>query len=383
MAVYLDYNATAPLREVARTAMLRAYDAPGNPSSVHGAGRKARAMVEEAREVLAGSVGAARSDVVFTAGGTEANNLGLLGLAKANGCSALFISAIEHPCIRDAAANAALPIRIIPVTKDGVIDLEALQSSLQDADSDMRPLLALMAVNNETGVIQPVAEAASLMHEADGFIHVDAVQGFGKIPISLAALGVDSLAVSAHKIGGPMGVGALALACDAKISPRHYGGGQEKGHRGGTENVAGIVGFAAAAKAALSDLVAHNRIEAQRDHLQKSMLDHAPDAVVVGANAPRVSNTLCIATPGFASDTQVMVMDLAGFAISAGSACASGKVKSTSILTAMHLPEKLLGCAIRISLGSSTTHDEIDAFAKAWGSAFAQTGQQLDQKQEA
>ena len=370
MSVYLDYNATAPLRDEARVAMLAAFDAPGNPSSVHAAGRRARSQIEDARRTLAQALGAAPADVIFTAGGTEANNLGLLGVAEANHCTHMLLSSVEHSCIRMAARTADLPMHTIAVTQDGVIDLAALRAALDELPDAARPLLALMMVNNETGVVQPVVEAANMVHAAGGLIHVDAVQGFGKMPLSLGVLDADSLAVSAHKIGGPLGTGALALACGTKLTPRSFGGGQESGHRGGTENVPGILGFAAATKAALADLGHAKAIAALRDHLQARLLSIAPDAMVVGGKAPRLCNTLCIATPGFAADTQLMTMDLAGFAISSGAACSSGKVKASVVMLAMGLPGDLPSCAIRISLGKATTREELDAFADAWGQAL-------------
>ncbi len=370
MSVYLDYNATAPLRAEARAAMLAVFDAPGNPSSVHEAGRRARAAIDDARRTLASALGAADGDVVFTAGGTEANNLGLLGLAKANDCTHFIVSAVEHSCIRVAAGTAGLPVETIAVTSDGMIDLEELQARLDTLPGDARPLLALMTANNETGVIQPVQQAANMVHEAGGFIHVDAVQAFGKMPVRLADMGADTLAVSAHKIGGPMGMGALALACGTKLAPTAFGGGQESGRRGGTENVPGIAGFAAATNTAMKDLDECERIAALRDHLQSRLLAVAPGAVVVGGNAPRLCNTLCLATPGFAADTQLMSMDLAGFAISSGSACSSGKVKASVVMLAMNLPGDLAANAVRISLGKNTRQDELDAFVAAWGEAY-------------
>jgi len=370
MSVYLDYNATAPMRDEARSAMLAAFEAPGNPSSVHAVGRRARSQVEEARRTMARALGAAPADVVFTAGGTEANNLGLLGVAQANASTDILLSSVEHSCIRVAARNAGLPLHTIAVTQDGMIDLTALQTALDGLPEGARPLLALMMVNNETGVVQPVVEAASMVHEVGGLIHVDAVQGFGKMPVSLGALDADSLAVSAHKIGGPLGTGALILACGTKLAPRSFGGGQESGHRGGTENVPGILGFAAATKAALADLGHATNIATLRDHLETRLLSIAPDAMVVGGKAKRLCNTLCLATPGFAADTQLMTMDLAGFAISSGSACSSGKVKASVVMLAMGLPGDLPSCAIRISLGKATTGEELDAFADAWGEAL-------------
>jgi len=311
--------------------------------------------------------------VIFTSGGTEANNLGLLGLARANDCTDLVVSAIEHSCIRVAACASGLPVHTIAARRNGLVDLDALAAILEGLPQGARPLVALMAANNETGVVQPVAEAARMVHAAGGLIHVDAVQAFGKAPLSLADLGADSLAVSAHKIGGPQGVGALALACGTRLAPRSHGGGQERGHRGGTENVAGIAGFAAAAKAAMRDLVHCDEIAALRDDMQAQLLALAPDALAVGADAPRLCNTLCLATPGFAADIQLMSMDLAGFAISSGSACSSGKVKASAAILALGLPGDLPACAIRLSLGGATTAADLTAFADAWGEARART----------
>ncbi len=370
MSTYLDYNATAPLRAEARAAMLACFDAPGNPSSVHGAGRRASSQIAKARKILGYTLGAHPPDLVFTSGGTEANNLALLGLAKANNCTHIYVSAVEHSCIRQAAMASGLPVEFIPVTANGVIDLDVLQMHLDDLSHEACPLLALMAANNETGVIQPVQKATRMMYTANGHIHVDAVQAFGKMPVNLAVMGVDSLAVSAHKIGGPMGVGALVLTHGTKLAPMVFGGGQESGYRGGTENVPGIAGFAAATEAAIKDLDACDSIEMLRDHVQTRLLDIAPDALVVGGDAPRLCNTLCLATPGFTADTQLMAMDIAGFSISSGSACSSGKVRASVVMLAMNLPGDLASCAVRISLGKNTTRDELDAFADAWGEAY-------------
>lgn len=370
MHVYLDYNATAPLRAEARAAMIDAMDATGNPSSVHAAGRLAKSKLERSRQSIARALGAAAGDVVFTGGGTEANNLGLIGLARANACTHILLSSVEHACIRVAARTLNLPLETLPVTPNGVLDLAVLKTALSALPDGAKPLLCLMLANNETGVIQPVQEASQMLRAVGGFVHVDAVQGFGKIPVNLAQIGADTMAVSAHKIGGPLGVGALALACGTKLEANAYGGGQEFGRRGGTENVPGIAGFAAASGAAIADLDHLQAIEQLRDHLQQSLLALAPGAQVVGANAPRLGNTLCIATPGFSAETQLMAMDLAGFAISSGSACSSGKVKASVVMLAMHLPDDLAANTIRISLGRTSTMEEMDAFANAWGDAY-------------
>jgi len=358
--VYLDYNATAPLRPEALDAMTRAFGLPGNPSSVHAAGRAARAMVEQARNEVAALIGGPASTVVFTSGGTEANALAI-DSAVATGSKRLIVSAIEHDSVLEAAKASGAAVEVLPVGADGRADLAWLSARLAGWDAaDGRPFVALMAANNETGVIQPVREASEIVRAAEGWLHVDAVQAAGRIMTDSRALGADTLAVSAHKLGGPQGVGALTFGPRATLVRRQHGGGQERGRRAGTENVAGIAGFGAASVAALRD---KNDQAAWRDAAAERL--KAQGATVVAEGSPRLANTLCLATPGYRADLQVMKLDLAGVMVSAGSACSSGKVKASHVLTAMGLTE-VADCAIRVSGGWATTQDDWAAFADAW-----------------
>jgi cysteine desulfurase len=362
-SVYLDYNATSLVRPEAAAAVAHALETGGNPSSVHATGRAARAIVEQAREDVAALIAAPASTVVFTSGGTEANALAIES-AVAAGAKRLIISAIEHDSVQETSRVQGVAVDVLPVTKDGVADLDWLKARLATWDvADGKPFVALMLANNETGAIQPVAEAAGIVRAADGWLHVDAVQAGGKIVIDSRALGADTLSVSAHKVGGPQGVGALTFGPRATLSRRHHGGGQERGRRGGTENVPGIAGFGAAAKAALRDLHAFQGQAALRDAAAEQL--KAAGAVVMGEAAPRLANTLSIATPGFGSDLQVMGLDLARVMVSAGSACSSGKVKASPVLTAMGQDE-LAACSIRVSGGWNTTESDWNRFVEAW-----------------
>jgi cysteine desulfurase len=365
-SVYLDYNATALVRPEAAAAIAHALEVGGNPSSVHAAGRAARALVEQARADVAALIAAPASTVIFTSGGTEANALALQS-AVAAGTKRLLISAIEHDSVQETAHAAGVAVEEIPVDRSGRADLTWLSERLARWDAaDGKPFVALMLANNETGVIQPVAEAAQLVRAADGWLHVDAVQAAGKIAIDSRALGADTLAISAHKIGGPQGVGALTFGPRAALSRMQHGGGQERGRRGGTENVPGINGFGESAKAARQALEQPVDVEekpAWRDAAAQRL--KAAGAVVVGEAAPRLPNTLCVATPGFASDTQVMALDLAGVMVSAGAACSSGKVKVSPVLAAMGLGE-LAGCGIRVSGGWKSTEADWNRFVDAW-----------------
>lgn len=358
--VYLDYNATAPVRPEAIEAMTRVLGQVGNPSSIHAAGRAARAMVEAARNDIAALIGGPASTVIFTGGGTEANALAV-DSAVATGSRRLLISAIEHDCVIETAKASGAAVEILPVTPDGVADLDWLKARLAAWDAaDGRPFVALMLANNETGVIQPVLAASEIVRAAEGWLHVDAVQAAGKIMTDSRALGADTLAVSAHKLGGPQGVGALTFGPRATMVRTQHGGGQERGRRAGTENVAGVAAFAAAARAALSE----PQIDPEpRDAVAERL--KAAGAVVIAEGAPRLTNTLCVSTPGWSSDLQVMALDLAGFMVSAGSACSSGKVKASPVLAAMQLDD-LAGSAIRVSGGWGTTPADWAAFADAW-----------------
>lgn len=358
--IYLDYNATAKVRPETIAAVTAAYELGGNPSSIHAAGRAARALVEQARTDVAALVGGPPQTVVFTSGGTEANALAI-DSAVATGSRRLIISAIEHDSVQETARVSGAAVEVLPVDGQGRADLAWLAERLGRWDAaDGKPFVALMLANNETGVIQPVLEAAEIVRAADGWLHVDAVQAAGKILTDSRALGADTLSVSAHKLGGPQGVGALTFGPRATLVRRQHGGGQERGRRGGTENVAGIAGFAAAARAAMVDRLDN---APWRDAVAERLKAHG--AVVIGEGAPRLPNTLCVASPGQTSDLQVMSLDLAGFMVSAGSACSSGKVKASPVLAAMGLGD-LASCAIRVSGGWATTQADWAAFADAW-----------------
>jgi len=359
---YLDHNATAPLRPEAREAMLQALDAVGNPSSVHAEGRGARAILEEAREQVAALVGVRPSQVVFTSGATEANNWVLHA-----GWDAILVSGIEHDSVLAPARTFCREVIDLPAERSGVVRVDHVQAALaQRAGRSERVLLSLQLANNETGVIQPVAEAAALARELGVLVHSDAVQAVGRVPVDFEALGVDFLSLSAHKLGGPKGVGALILRDGLEIAPLIVGGGQERRRRSGTENVAGIAGFGAAAAAARRDLNEQQRIALLRDRLEREAIEIAPEAQVIGREATRLPNTTCLALAGASAETLVIRFDLAGVAVSAGSACSSGKVGASTVLAAMGLPDDLARSAIRVSLGWTTTERDIDAFLAAW-----------------
>lgn len=363
--VYLDWNATAPLSGVARDAMLAALELPGNASSVHAEGRAARAAVDKARRQVAALAGAEAQNVVFTSGATEAANWVLTPEFKmgrsALSIGHLYVSAIEHPAVREGGRFERQHISEIPVTRSGLVDLEALKAMLatHDAQSGL-PMVAIMLVNNETGVIQPVAEAAKLVHAAGGLLVVDAVQAVGRIPVDIVVLDADFLIISSHKIGGPKGVGALVMRGEVMM-PRVLvrGGGQEKGHRSGTENFPGIVGFGAVAETALRDLEANNaKLGELRSRLETGMRAAAPDVVIHGSEVERVANTTFFTLPGLKSETGQIAFDLEGVALSAGSACSSGKVGQSHVLMAMG-QDPGMG-ALRISLGPATDTSAID-----------------------
>ncbi len=358
--VYLDHNATTAVRPEAREAAARALDLTGNASSVHGSGRTARRLVEDAREQVAALVGADAAGVVFTSGGTEANNLGILGAGR----DRVLASAVEHPSVLKARPGTLE----IPVDGEGLVDLDALEALLSDDD---RPaLVSVMLANNETGVIQPVAEISAIAHKLGALVHCDAVQAAGKIPVDIKALGPDMMTLSAHKIGGPAGVGALVLAGDEPIEPVQRGGGQERGHRAGTENVPGIAGFAAAALRALAGLDAFAGLAAWRDDMEKRLGGHA-GARVFGAGAPRLANTSCLTMPGIKAETQIIALDLAGVAVSAGAACSSGKVEPSHVLAAMGVDLDDAAQAIRVSLGWNTTEQDVEQLIEAWTKVHA------------
>jgi cysteine desulfurase len=355
--VYLDYNASAPLCDDAKQAMIAAMDVAGNPSSVHASGRAARKIVDHARRTIADLVGGDSERIVFTSGGTEANNLALNGLEDVT----VFTSAVEHPSVIEARPDA----KRIPVDANGVIDLVALETMLKDAsDAGQKVLVSVMLANNETGVIQPVAKVGLLAREYGAKVHCDAVQALGRLPVDMNRLLVDMVSISAHKIGGPKGVGALAIAPGVMLVPQIRGGGQEKYRRGGTENVVGIAGFEAAAKRAEAKMAKMADIAVLRDRLETELASVAPELQIAAKGTERLVNTSCLILPGMPGETQVMALDLAGVAISSGSACSSGKVRESHVLKEMGVDEP--GSAIRVSLGLESTAEDIDTFVRVW-----------------
>jgi cysteine desulfurase len=365
--IYLDWNATTPLRPEARAAMAAAWELSGNPSSVHAEGRRARRLVEDSRAEVAGAVGASPRNLVFTSGGTEANALALTpGLRRGSGppVQKLLVSAIEHASVLSGGRFPAAAIQQVGVSRSGLLDLAHLRALLAAGPP---ALVSVMLANNETGAIQPIGEVAEIVHQAGGLLHVDAIQAFGKIAFDINALGVDLVTVSAHKIGGPKGVGALMLADGVLgFEPGLRGGGQELGRRAGTENVAGIAGFGAAAKAAMAALDDDAaRLEALRDQLE-SGLRRTPGVIVFSDDVQRLPNTVLFTVPGLRAETAVIGFDLAGIAVSSGSACSSGKVQPSHVLEAMGVGPDLAQGAVRLSLGWSTTSRDIDSCLEAW-----------------
>ena len=353
MSVYLDYNATAPIRAEAQQAVQCALAIGGNPSSVHAAGRLARGAVETARAHVGRLVGVTSAAVTFTSGGTEANALAISS-AVANGIGRIIVGATEHDAVRASAEATGAQVVVWPVDARGVADLDWLEANL----AGEKTLVCLMSANNETGVIQPVVAAARLVREAGGWLHVDAVQSAGKHPLDFTGLGADTMALSAHKLGGPQGVGALIAGPRAALHRQLHGGGQERGLRSGTENVAGIAGFGAAAKASVSA-----DQSGWRDSLAATL--KAQGAIMLGEGAGRLHQTLCVATPNFPAELQVMALDLAGVMISAGAACSSGKMKPSQVVAAMGRPD-LAPFAIRISGGWATKQSDWVRTGEAW-----------------
>jgi cysteine desulfurase len=361
----MDYNATAPHRAEVRAAINDALALAGNPSSVHAEGRAARAAVEAARRDVAALVGAEPAQVVFTGSGSEANNLALVGPRPAR----VMVSAVEHASVLRPAAERTGAFVLLAVDGDGVVDLGGLERALDESSVTGPTLVSVMLANNETGVIQPVADVVRLARDAGALVHIDAVQGAGRIAIDFAALGCDLMSLSAHKLGGPKGVGALVVRDGLSLAPLVAGGGQERSLRAGTENVAGIVGFAAAARAARAEVAAGAELarqRAMRERIEAAVLASRNDAIILGADAERLVNTSCIALPGARSDVQVMAFDLAGIALSAGSACSSGKVEPSHVLEAMGLAPEIAGSVVRVSVGYGTIDADADAFIDAW-----------------
>jgi cysteine desulfurase len=358
---YLDHNATSPLRPAAYDAMVEALRAGANPSSVHRAGRRARSLVDAARREVAALVGGSPADVVFTSGGTEANNMAIAGCGRER----VLVSAVEHDSVLRAAPEAV----IVPVDSNGVVDLSALERLL--AASPEPAVVSVMFANNETGVMQPIAEVVRLARSAGSLVHCDAVQGVGKVAVDLQALGVDYLSVAAHKLGGPTGIGALVVRSGAPFAPDRRGGAQEFNRRAGTENVAGIVGFGAAAAEARQGL----DVQGLRDRVEATLLALAPGAQVFGAAAERLPNTTSISMPGVTAETQVMALDLAGVCVSAGAACSSGKVHRSTVLAAMGVADAEAATAIRISFGWNSDSEDSERLIGAWRDLYIRVTQ--------
>ncbi|MGB5093139.1 MAG: cysteine desulfurase family protein [Parvibaculum sp.] len=367
---YLDHNATTTLRPEAAQAVLRALEMTGNPASVHGEGRAARKLIENARVDVARLVNAAPANVTFTSGGTEANHLALHA-ALAHGVRRILMSSIEHEAMRAPAEACGLPVTLLPADKDGVVEREYLARELTAGEG--KPLVILMLANNETGVIQPVAQAARLTHEAGGLIITDAVQAAGKIPVDIVSSGVDMLTLAGHKIGAPMGVGALVHRKGLAIAALQIGGGQEQRRRAGSENVSAIAGMAAAARVARENLADMSRLRELRDAFEARMAAAFPDMVFFGNKAERLPNTSYFAMPGLEAERLLMALDLDGVAVSAGAACSSGKIGKPRVLAAMGVDDALARNAIRLSLGWTSCQEDIDAFVAAWTRLHART----------
>lgn len=368
---YCDHNATAPLRPSCRDAMAQALGVTGNPSSIHAHGRAARAIVEEAREWVAKLAGAKSDQVIFTSGATEANALALWGAVegaidqseteKSARITRLFVSAIEHNSVLKTAQAieervAGLRLEKLPVTAEGVLDVEALRVALREGKG--RALMAVMAANNETGVVQPIAEVSRLCRDAGALLLVDAVTAAGKIDLDVSLC--DYLALSAHKLGGPQGVGALIIRDGAPLVPQLTGGGQQRGLRAGTENFSGIAGFGAAAKAVLADRDERARVASVRDHFEDALKSALPEAVILGGNSARLGNTSNVALPGLTSQNIVIALDLDGVMVSSGSSCSSGKIAPSHVLSAMGVADDLAGASIRVSFGWNSAKEDAD-----------------------
>lgn len=364
MRIYLDHNATSPLRSSVKEAMMNRLGAPLNPSSVHQEGRQGRKVIEAAREKVAALVGADPRAVVFTSGGTEANNMALSPRVQFGSdiktFNSLYVSAVEHPCILAGGRFSKEQTNHLPVDENGIVDLEKAAALLAEVET---PFVSVMLANNETGVIQPIGALAEIVHARDGFLHVDAVQAAGKIPIDIFELEADSMTVSAHKIGGPQGVGALIRRQVGVGIPAFLTGGeQELGYRGGTENVAGIEGFGVAAEEALSQVPADSSLQTQLEQGLKALSN---EIVIFAEDVPRLPNTTCFSLPNKRAETAVISYDMAGIAVSSGSACSSGKVGASHVLEAMAVPQEQAAGAIRVSTGWNSDAADIDGFVAA------------------
>lgn len=365
--VYCDHNAGAPVRPAALEALSRALALGGNPSSVHWAGRRAKALMEEARERVGQAVGAPAENVVFTSGATEALHLALEAVKASGAVRSLILSAIEHDALAEHAPRVWPNVFTAPVLPEGVIDLSALERLLAQAPGPA--LVALQLANNETGAIQPVAKAAALVRQHGGLLLVDAAQGLGRLAVDIAALDAAYLVLSSHKVGGPPGAGALVLAPGAPFSGVRFGGGQERGRRPGTENVAALAGFGVAAEIAARDWREEStRIAALRDQFEANL---PRDALVFSAAAPRLANTSLIAMPGLTAETAVIALDLEGVAVSSGAACSSGKVRASRVLAAMGVDSEIARSTLRFSFGWNSTQADVDTALRALSAVAA------------
>lgn len=360
--IYLDYNATSPLLPEVRETMEGLESSPLNASSVHAMGRKAKQVLEESRATIAQAMSSWPDEVIFTASGTEANNMAL----KAFGDKTLMVAATEHSSILETGKerNAV----ILPVYSSGLLDIEALEKALKTQPNS---LVSVMLVNNETGVVQPIRDIAALVHKYGGLIHCDAVQAIGKLTFDFTTLGVDMLTIAAHKVGGPKGVGALIVKNDLQIKPLLTGGGQEKQRRAGTENIAAIAGFAALIELSIQQ----SEMQKLQQKLEQRIKAISPQSVIVGDESRRVANTISLITRGLSSELQLMHLDLAGICVSAGSACSSGRIEPSHVLQAMGFSKEDASCAIRISMGWGTTELEIESFLQAWQKLVASHSQ--------
>ncbi len=370
--VYLDYNATSLIKPEVVKEMTSLLSLAGNPSSVHQFGRGARDVIETSRDRVANMIGSQPDEIIFTGGGTESNNMALFG----SGRKRIVLSVIEHPSILEAAKSmlkyegqGERSIEFVSVDENGVVDPSSVEKAIGSDGENV--LVSIMLANNETGVIQPIHEIASLVKDRGALIHCDAVQAPGRIPLDVKMLGIDLLSISAHKFGGPKGVGALFISDNITLNPLVTGGGQERGLRPGTENVIGIAGFGIAADLVGQDLQNVGHIAKLRDSLENKLCSLEPKVRVFSKDAKRLPNTTCLSMPGVQSEMQVMGLDLAGVAVSAGSACSSGKVEPSHVLAALGLPSEDVGCAIRISFGWGSKKSDVEKLVSVWQAFYA------------
>ncbi|WP_339861260.1 cysteine desulfurase family protein [Paremcibacter congregatus] len=363
-SIYLDYNATAPIKPEVIAEVARVMEIGGNPSSVHNRGRIAKAILEKSRQSVARMINCRPQKITFTGGGTEANNIAV----KSSGAQHLILSETEHDSIRQSEGHFSGTVEILPVNATGYVTPDNLSKALTAAPA--HTLVSIMLANNETGVIQDIKALAEIAHAHGALFHTDAIQAFGKIPLDFRDLGVDMMSLSGHKIGGPQGVGAFVALEKLTITPLIFGGGQEVGRRSGTENLAGIAGFAKAVSLIPQNLQAMDRLADYRNRIEQTLMAHTDQVKFFGQNANRVGNTTTILMPGVLSETQVMAFDLAGICVSSGSACSSGKVKPSHVVSAMGGSHDEALSTIRVSLGWNTTEDDVTAFIEAWKKLF-------------